>query len=248
MPSEINECINSWKEVLPDYEIICWDEGKFDIKSVPFVNEAYAEKKWAFAADYIRVYALFNEGGIYLDSDVLVKKSFDAFLNNKLFTAVEYHPDEVKNKNTKQYLNDDGSSINPHTPIPGIGIQAAVMAGVRGHPFFKDCMEYYHNKNFITNNGTFHNKVIAPGIFAMTAENYGFKYIDKLQKLNNDMLVLPSTIFASAPHLANSDSYAIHMCAGSWRENVSSNLITSTINKLKKNSIIRRVFRKKPLN
>ena len=105
MPSEINECINSWKEVLPDYEIICWDEGKFDIKSVPFVNEAYAEKKWAFAADYIRVYALFNEGGIYLDSDVLVKKSFDAFLNNKLFTAVEYHPDEVKNKNTKQYLN-----------------------------------------------------------------------------------------------------------------------------------------------
>ena len=58
---------------MPDYEIIRWDRNKFSIESVPFVNEAYSVKKWAFASDYIRLYALYNEGGIYLDSDVLVR-------------------------------------------------------------------------------------------------------------------------------------------------------------------------------
>ena len=66
MSDQLLTCINSWKEIMPDYEIICWDTKKFDIESIPFVNEACSVKKWAFASDYIRLYALYTEGGIYL--------------------------------------------------------------------------------------------------------------------------------------------------------------------------------------
>lgn len=67
------------------YKIKCWDSKSFDFDSIPYVKEVYALKKWAFIADYIRLYALYTEGGIYLDSDVKVYKSFDRFLNNEFF-------------------------------------------------------------------------------------------------------------------------------------------------------------------
>ena len=67
-PPFIQKCISSWKKVMPDYEIWCWDTKRFDIHSVKFVEEAYNVKKWAFAADYIRLYALYNYGGIYLEN------------------------------------------------------------------------------------------------------------------------------------------------------------------------------------
>ena len=73
-PEKIQNCIASWKERLPDYKIKLWDMNSFDVNSIDFVREAVSVKKWAFAADYIRLYALYREGGIYLDSDVLVKK------------------------------------------------------------------------------------------------------------------------------------------------------------------------------
>ena len=87
MPLWIQKCINSWKEVMPDYEVIHWDRNKFNIESVPFVNEAYSAKKWAFASDYIRLYALYKEGGIYLDADVFVRKPFDRFLIYNFFVS-----------------------------------------------------------------------------------------------------------------------------------------------------------------
>lgn len=61
----IRHCIDSWYRILPDYEIILWDTGRFDVNSVPWVKEAFAAKKYAFASDYIRAYALYHEGGIY---------------------------------------------------------------------------------------------------------------------------------------------------------------------------------------
>ena len=78
---------------MPDYELKLWDTHNFDIEnSTPYVKEAFANRKWAFVADYIRLYALYTEGGIYLDSDVKVLKSFDGFLHHKFFTSMEYHP------------------------------------------------------------------------------------------------------------------------------------------------------------
>lgn len=81
--------INSWHSLCPDYKIIEWNETNFDIKTVPYVREAYEQKKWAFVSDYVRLYALKRYGGIYLDTDVEVIKSLDSFLYDKAFIGAE---------------------------------------------------------------------------------------------------------------------------------------------------------------
>ncbi|MEO6532845.1 MAG: glycosyltransferase, partial [Pseudolysinimonas sp.] len=101
-PPEIQECIDSWQKVMPDYELICWDMDRFDVDSVPFVREAVSVRKWAFAADYIRLFAVQSEGGIYLDSDVLVKQRFDDYLAYDFFSSVEYHGNVVEQQNALQ--------------------------------------------------------------------------------------------------------------------------------------------------
>ena len=66
-PKEIRQCMDSWEKVMPDYEIKLWNMETFDVSSAPvYVQEAVKARKWAFAADYIRMYALYTEGGIYL--------------------------------------------------------------------------------------------------------------------------------------------------------------------------------------
>jgi mannosyltransferase OCH1-like enzyme len=74
MPPETVRCIDTWKKVMPEYELVLWDKNKFDVNSVIFAREACGVKKWAFAADYIRLFVIYTEGGIYLDTDVYVKK------------------------------------------------------------------------------------------------------------------------------------------------------------------------------
>lgn len=81
MPEKLQHCVESWKNNLPDYEIIKWDLKKFPLEKSIWVRQAYERKKYAFAADYIRLYALVTEGGIYLDSDVEVLKTFDDLLH-----------------------------------------------------------------------------------------------------------------------------------------------------------------------
>ena len=84
-PELIQECINSWKKFLPDYEIIEWNKDNFDVNISLFTKEAFDARKYAFVSDYVRLYVLYNYGGIYLDSDIKVLKSFDSLLNNKAF-------------------------------------------------------------------------------------------------------------------------------------------------------------------
>lgn len=60
----IRNCIKTWQKVMPDYKIRVWDANSFDFDSVPFVRDAFKAKKWAFVADYVRIYALYTEGGV----------------------------------------------------------------------------------------------------------------------------------------------------------------------------------------
>lgn len=90
--TELHEkCINSWNIYLPEYQIIKWDESKFDILNKnKFVQEAFKKKKWAFVSDYVRAFALYNHGGIYLDIDVEIKNSLDIFLQHGAFSGFEF--------------------------------------------------------------------------------------------------------------------------------------------------------------
>lgn len=214
-PPDTIKCMRSWNEILPDYEIILWDTKKFDIESVPFVAQAYRAGKWAFAADYIRLYALFTEGGIYLDTDVFVQKKFDDFLQHDFFTGIEYHERIFKEQHALDYLYSDGTLKNVSTTQPfskGIGIQAAIMGGVAGHPYLFDAMNWYQDKDF----NQFFN-ILAPSVYAHIALEYGFRYKDEQQNLAEEMLILPSSVFAGTLGAACKDSYAIHCCQNSWR-------------------------------
>ena len=86
---KVKKCIKTWKKHLKDYEIIEWNEKNFDINSHPFVKEAYKAKKWAFVSDYIRMYAIYTQGGIYMDTDVIVLSTLDKLLNNRAFVGFE---------------------------------------------------------------------------------------------------------------------------------------------------------------
>ena len=218
LPSDIRECIDSWQEVMPDYELIRWDMRRFDVDSVPFVREAVSVKKWAFAADYIRLFAVHTEGGIYLDSDVMVKKRFDEFLHYDFFTSVEYHRNIVEQENAQQYLNADGSRRDPQLSVPGIGIQAAIFGGVAGNALLSECMDHYRDRHFILPDGTYDNSVIAPGIYAAAAERFGFRYKDEAQPLEGNMMVFPSDVFAGHPDQETPRSVAVHRGVGSWRD------------------------------
>ena len=88
-PKDIERCIKSWKKNLKEYEIKEWNENNFDINSHPFTKSAYENKKWAYVSDYIRMYALYNEGGIYLDTDNLVLDNLEKFLNDRAFVGFE---------------------------------------------------------------------------------------------------------------------------------------------------------------
>lgn len=126
-PQKIQRCIDSWKKQLPDYEIILWDTKRFDMERVPWVKQAFEAKKYAFAADYIRFYALYHHGGIYLDSDVEVLKSFDTLLELPYFVGAE----------------------NAGT------IEAAVIGAEKGQDWIKQCLDYYQDRNFLKADGSY---------------------------------------------------------------------------------------------
>ncbi len=114
-PADIQRCMATWKNHLSDYEIIEWNEQNFDLNSHPFIKAAYAAKKWAFVSDYIRAKVIYEQGGIYLDTDVLILDNFDKFLSHAAFVGFENHD-------------------HPFT---------AVFGAEKGHPFIKKMLDYY---------------------------------------------------------------------------------------------------------
>lgn len=85
IPKDVKQCIASWKKYCPDYKIVKWDESNFDVMSNAFIREAYRNKAWAFVSDYARLKIVYENGGIYLDTDVELIKGLDALLNLDLF-------------------------------------------------------------------------------------------------------------------------------------------------------------------
>ncbi len=85
---QIQTCLSSWKKIMPDYELKLWNES--NLPESPYAHNAYNHKIWSKVSNYVRLYALLNEGGIYLDVDVEVFKRFDDLLDGKFFLGIEY--------------------------------------------------------------------------------------------------------------------------------------------------------------
>jgi mannosyltransferase OCH1-like enzyme len=142
-PELIKKCIDSWKNILPDYQIILWDTNRIDINSNLWLKQACEKKKYAFASDYVRFYALYNYGGIYLDADVEVIKSFNELIHQKYFLGKEITGD----------------------------IEAAVMGAEKGLHWVNEGLNYYKERPFIKENGLF-DKTPVPLIVSQIAEKY----------------------------------------------------------------------------
>ncbi len=214
-PEDITTCIKSWGEILPEYEVREWTMKDFNLEDMPgYVKEAIEQKKWAFATDYLRLYILYHEGGIYLDSDVLMRKRIDPFLNNSFFSFIEYHEEGFLPY--KNLIDEDGVAlVDSH--IPGFCIQAAFMGAEKGNPFVKDCMESYRSRKFLTSEGKPDTSILAPDIYALCARSYGFRYKDCRQDLRGGITIYPSAYCGSKKKDSKESNYAVHCCAGSWR-------------------------------
>jgi mannosyltransferase OCH1-like enzyme len=201
------KCMNSWKDVLPDYEFILWDKAKFNIVDIPWVEQSYNVKKYAFAADYIRFYALYHFGGIYLDSDVQVLKSFNNLLDNKSFIGLE---------NTGDF-------------------EAAIIGAEKHTAWTFQMLEYYKDRNFIKSNGLYDTKPLPLIIkelmnkdkFNLT--NAKFEYFD--------MIIFPSSFFSpknihTNKLLISDETYTIHHFDGQWVNKSTLNIIKEKIHKL----------------
>ena len=201
----VQSCFDSWRRHMPDYDVVCWDEERFDVEQVPFVRQAYAARKWAFASDYIRLYALYHHGGVYLDTDVLVFKNLDPFLEHSAFSGVEFHPEMFRESAKRD-------------SVAGIGIQPAIVGAQPNHPWIKRMLDFYEDKNFV-NRPDFYNSYIIGGIMAdISAREFGYKYLPLYQILTHDVHLYPPDVFLSYPGKENMVCYATHLLASSWRE------------------------------
>lgn len=88
LPTTVRRCINSWMERCPDYKIERWDESNFDINSHPFLQKAYQTGAWAFVSDYARLKIIYENGGVYLDTDVELLRNLDELLTNRCYVGV----------------------------------------------------------------------------------------------------------------------------------------------------------------
>ena len=160
-PYLVEKCIKSWRDNLPDYEIMCWDLKRFDINCCRYTKEAFLEKKYAFASDYIRLYALYHFGGIYLDSDIEVLKSFDDLLNLKAFTC--FHKMSM--------------TLSPW-----------IIGSEKGNKIIKEFLDYYEERSFYNENGVsaimIHTKK-GKKLFGMANELTGYPVNYEVIRKNN---------------------------------------------------------------
>jgi len=221
MPKKHKKFIKEWKKILPDYKFKCWNESNFDVDSVTFTRDAKIAGKWAFIADYVRVYALYNEGGVYMDTDVRLKSSFDPYLNCSFFSSFECH---LKGKSNLVDIN--GNKINDNIfKIPQLGIMSAIIAAEQKNILMYDCLKFYNKISF---DYVFRNNYTIPTVLAHHAENYGFRYIDKYQVLDHNMHIYPTSIFSNYDAIYPS-SVAIHYVEGSWRNKTFLNSIRNSL-------------------
>ncbi len=103
---------------MPDYTFKCWSEKEIDIQGIPFAKGAYNAGKYAYVADYTRIYALYHEGGIYMDTDILLKTRFDDFLKYGVFTSYEFAPSRKDMPKVRAMLTPDGERVKKRRMHP----------------------------------------------------------------------------------------------------------------------------------
>lgn len=191
------KCLQSWKKYFPDYEIIEWNESNFDFNCCQYVREAYQAKKWAFVSDYARYKILYEQGGLYFDTDVEVIKPFDDILEKGAFMGCE-NPDIKKGIETN----------------PGLGIAVAP-----GLSFYKEILDDYEKSSFYNQDGTLNLYTIVHRTTDLLRK-HGLQDTMEIQTIA-DITIYPAEYFC--PINMNTgkleitpNTHSIHRYAASW--------------------------------
>lgn len=180
-----------------------------------YLKEALAKGKWACAADYVRLYALYQYGGIYLDTDVQIFHSFAPMLKQKAFIGKE-------------------SSIHFDGPHSFHYLTSHCFGAEKGHPFVKDCLDYFNGRHFVHSNNESlplslrFNPVFLPYVQAEIAKLYGYDdrpSVQEIQQCKSGLVVYPSRYFDATN--VTVETVCQHLALGSWRDRKSAEPIYS---------------------
>ncbi len=192
MPELALKCMASWHKYMPGWDYQLWNEDNFDVDSVAYTREAYRAGKYAFVSDYVRLWALEREGGVYLDTDVEVFKSFDDLLEDKAFAGFE------------------GSKHRP--------VGTCVMASVPGGEWITEMLEAYHCRHFVKADGTLDVFTNVQFISARMSAN-GFLQ-NGYEQFYKDLHVYPVDYFSpkhtNGDYICTENTYCNHHGVGSW--------------------------------
>lgn len=205
LPELAIRCIESWKKYLPDYEIKEWNESNFNVDIIPYTAEAYKAKKYAFVSDYARFWVLYNFGGLYFDTDVLVLKNMDHIINRGGFMGFEQPSEEMKNNKVDYRVE----------VAPGLGIGIS-----KNNPLFKELLDYYANQRFLKDDGSF-NYVTIVTHTTNVLEQKGLIPNNQLQEISGVWIYpwdyfCPQSFFTKKNNITP-NSVTIHLYSQSWQ-------------------------------
>lgn len=200
LPESAKKCIVSWKKFLPDYEIIEWNESNFDVNGIPYTAEAYAAKKYAFVSDYARNKIIYEQGGIYFDTDVEIIASMDDILARGGYMGFEINP-----CGQREY----GAVAS------GLGVAAPAQ-----HPIYKQILDYYHKIHFQMTDGSYNMTNAVVNITTRILIENGLQDIPGIQNVNG-IFIYPADYFnplddATGRLCKTANTRTIHWFTKTW--------------------------------
>ena len=192
MPALAEKCLASWSKYLPEYKVMVWNEDTFDIDAHPYTREAYQARKFAFITDYVRLWALKEHGGVYMDTDVEVIRPLDEFLDNPAFSGFE---DET------------------HIPT-------GIMASEKNGQWVSEQLAYYNDRHFIKGDGSLDTTTNVT-IMCDNMSKEGFVLKNSRQNFKGIIEIYPKDYFCPKSYRTGKihltpNTHTIHHFAGSW--------------------------------
>ena len=191
-PALAQACLRSWKRFAPDFELREWNESNFDLSSAPlYVRQAMEARRWAFVTDYVRLVALTRYGGVYMDTDVELKKPLTPYLHHQAFAGFE--------------------AVDR--------VQTGLLACEPGFPLFEDFLHHYDTAAFLREDGSTDLTTNVEILTRLCVER-GLR-LDNSKQCVDDLTVYPKEVFCPVEYETGKlkksrNTVCIHWFSASW--------------------------------